>query len=79
MAIVFISLNVCFIAFLGSLNVCSSCFIDGACVVPDYMYNNLGYQSRAYITIDTHTRHVNVDMCISTLLNEVSTVIHALN
>jgi hypothetical protein len=34
MAIVFISLNVCFIEFIGSLNVCSSCCIDGACVVP---------------------------------------------
>ena len=34
MAIVFISLNVCFTKFLGSLKVCYSCFIDGVCVVP---------------------------------------------
>ena len=34
MAMLLISLNVCFIDFSGSLNVCSSCFIDGACVVP---------------------------------------------
>jgi hypothetical protein len=33
-AIVFISLNVWSILFLGILNVCSICFIDGACVVP---------------------------------------------
>jgi hypothetical protein len=34
MAMVFISLNVWFIEFWGSLNVCSSCFIDGVCMVP---------------------------------------------
>ena len=34
MAIVFISLNVCFTRLLGILNDCSSCFIDGVCVVP---------------------------------------------
>jgi hypothetical protein len=34
MAIVFISLNACFVGFSGILNVCSSCSIDGVCVVP---------------------------------------------
>ena len=34
MAIVFISLNVCFARLLGILNDCSSWFIDGVCVVP---------------------------------------------
>jgi hypothetical protein len=34
MAIMFIFLNVWSTLFLGILNVCSSCFIDGACVVP---------------------------------------------
>jgi hypothetical protein len=34
MALLFVSLNVCLISISGSLNVCSSCFIDGTCVVP---------------------------------------------
>jgi hypothetical protein len=34
MALVFIVLNVCLTAVSDSLNVCSSCVIDGVCVVP---------------------------------------------
>ena len=34
MEMVFISLNACLIEVSDNLNVCSSCFIDGACVVP---------------------------------------------
>ena len=34
MAIVFIALNAFLMLFSGTLNVCSSCFIDGICVVP---------------------------------------------
>jgi hypothetical protein len=34
MALVFITLNVCLTEVSDILNVCSSCFIDGACVVP---------------------------------------------